>query len=210
MQKKGKRQMMLRFYKGYSEDHVYKMDMSRPVWLILKFTIYGCLGMMVEVFFINIARIMNLIPGIRILVSEFATMTYPPGIPDAMNFPWKFMFGMTSLWMYFVYGTGLAIIEALYTFLSAKKVNMFIRAIFYTFSVLFVEFVAGWIYYFILGDFIWSYKSLLVTTSFSILPFWYVGGLVAEIVVKKMHEKDVEYSFRTDYSIPMPDFKRKN
>ncbi len=199
---KNKEVKALRFYKGFSEEHVYKTDLSHTGWLILKFFIYGCMGMVLEIFFTNFARMASLVPGIGKIVGSFVNMSFPAGIPNPMPFPWRFMFAYSSLWMILVYGSGIYSIEILYFYL--KKLSIFLRAACYAVAVMLIEFIWGWIFRLILGDFIWRYDYGLITTTPSILPYWLFAGVAAEFVVKKMSEKDLEYAFRTNYEIPLP------
>lgn len=208
-EKKGNGEKALRFYHGYSKEAEYETDLSKWQWVVLKFIIYGCLGMVIEIFFTNIVRLATQMSGIGTIVSSFSGMSFPEGIPDQIVFPWQFFFAMSSTWMIMVYGSGFFLLEATYAYLKKMEVPLLLRGLAYSIIILFVEFAWGWIYRLILGDFIWQYKGILVTTTFAILPYWYVASLVFEVVLKKMHEKDVEYAFRTNYNIPLPEFDEK-
>jgi hypothetical protein len=193
----------IRFYKGIAKEYDYEIDLSHHTWLIIKFFIYGGLGMIMEITFSNLVRVLSFMPIIGVAVKSFTGMIFPPGIPDHFLFPWKVMYAMSSLWMVFVYGTGLSFIEWLYPKLKRIKLNIFIRGIFYAVAIVLIEFIWGWIYRLILGEFVWQYQGILVTTTLAVLPYWYIAGIAAEFICKKLHEKDLEYAFRTNYDIPL-------
>ncbi len=197
-----------------------KLDMPRWLWLLVKFFLYGGIGIVLEVIFTSVVRLLHLVPAAGKIVSSFTSMSFPEGIPDQMAFPPQYMFAMSSVWMILVYGSGIFAIEGLYGLLKPdpkRKLFLFrpgllslaFRALVYAVAILAVEFVWGWFFRLVLGGFVWQYNSILVTTTPSILPYWFFAGIAAETVVKKMSEKDLEYAFRTDYEIPMPGARGK-
>ena len=212
---------IVRIIKNRKTVRPLKPVMPRWAWLLVKFFLYGGMGLVLEIVFTDLVRCANAIPGIGKFVSSFTGMTFPAGIPDQMLFPWKYMFAMSSFWMLFVYGTGIYVIEWLYRIFkpSMRHKNMFFRrgvfsrlfrALIYALAIMVVEFTWGWFYRLLLGDFLWQYRSFLVTTTFTILPYWFAGSIVLESIVKKTSEKDLEYAFRTDYELPISGLNEKS
>lgn len=206
---------IIRIHKNRKTVRQLKPVMPKWIWLLVKFFLYGGMGLVLEIVFTDVVRCLHAIPGIGQIVSSFTSMSFPAGIPDQMLFPWKFMFAMSSFWMLFVYGSGIYLIEWIYRMLKPSVrhknillrrgvISRLLRALIYALAIMVVEFTWGWFYRLILGDFLWQYKSFLVTTTFTILPYWFAGSIVLESIVKKTSEKDLEYAFRTDFELPLP------
>ena len=220
-------------YKHYDEEtnHIYDAKTNLPVWVwvFVKFTIYGGLGMILEIVFTDLVRIVqDIFPSSN---PSFTSMIFPNSIPDQMKFDPRYLFSMSSVWMVLVYGSGLLGIESVYRFLNPaqhKRNLLFkkslhatlIRALVYSVVIMVTEFVWGWVLHFVLigsfqlwntvipagtppqdnDFFLWQYRgSSLVTTTPQILLYWFFAGIAAEVVVKKLNENDMRRAFLTDH-----------
>lgn len=169
--------------------------MSKRRWLVVKFCIYGLLGISMELIFNNFKRILSKIPYLSFTVYEFVKMKLPNGIPDELSFPTKYLFSMTNLWVFWVYATGALFIDFLYRHLVTRNVPLLVRALIYTGVIFVTEFCFGWLFRFILGEFVWRYESFLITTNLLIIPHWFLVAILADFVVSKLSNKNVEYAF---------------
>jgi len=209
-----------------------KMDIGPKSWFVFKFFVYGFLGMTVEIVFTNVVRLITLImPFLDPLFKSFKQIVIYHGHIDPFGFPPESLFAYTSVWMFFVYGLGLFAIEILYKLISRIEINffkkhqwwfLFIRLAAYSIAIFITEFATGWIIFGILklieiiglidqAYLVWEYTdsaNFFKTTTFLILPFWLVASFFAEIVIKKMCEKDVEVSIRTNWDVLSGDKKR--
>lgn len=186
--------------------HFPAVNSSNWSWWVIKFFLYGAMGLVLETTFTDLVRFVYNTPDIGRYVSSFTSMGFPPGFPDQMRFPAKYMYAVTSFWMIFVYGTGIYSIEFIYRLFKPVKnhpnllyrkglLSMTFRAFLYSLAITVTEFCWGWIYRFLLGDFLLSYRSILITTTLSILPFWFAGGYILDIIVKKTSDQALENAF---------------
>ncbi len=203
----------MKFLKNFNKRPALVIDESKLkttmpyfVWVIIKFFIYGSLGMVIEIVFNNLTRLLMAtgIGWINRILNSFETIVLPKDIPHAYSFPWEYLYTLETLYSIITYGVGFYLMEFIYSLYMKlkKKPNILLRAIPYTVAIFLTELVLGWAYklVFQLPEFVWRYEgSFLVTTTFSILPHWFFAAMAAEVVIKKMHEKDLEYAFRTDY-----------
>lgn len=138
-----------------------KTDLAPWVWYVVKFLIYGGLGMTMEIVFTDLVRILSYLPGVGSLVGSFSSMVFPQSIPDQMLFDPRYLFAMSSVWMVLVYGTGYLVIQHLYRLMNPAdhKKNPLLkkgwgsrlfRALCYALAIVLVEFAWGWILHFVM------------------------------------------------------------
>ena len=119
----------------------------------LRFIIYGLLGMIIEILFTGFSDIKN------------------------MNFN---LVGHTSVWMFFVYGSAVFVLEPVYGLI--KNENTIIRGCVYATTIFFIEFSSGMILD-MLNITAWKYQGELSVMGYIRLDyamFWFLLGLVFE------------------------------
>lgn len=125
--------------------------------MIIKFVIYGLLGLLTEIFF----------TGIGSLISKDFTLV-----------------GHTYIWMFFIYGLAV-FLEKIHDIIRHK--NILIRGGIWSVVIFSIEFVTGFLLDKIIGICPWDYSGNSPYTVFGYirldyLPFWFVLGLLFERV----------------------------
>lgn len=121
--------------------------------MLLRYMIYGLLGMNMEIFWTGLSQIGS---GSKNLI------------------------GHTSIWMFFIYGTAVIILEPLHNLVSDQ--NWFIRGCVYTTAIFAIEFLSGYLLK-LIGVEAWRYTSPLSVIGLIRLdyaPAWFAVGLIFE------------------------------
>lgn len=134
-----------------------------PVSCLSRFHIYAVHGLAIEIFFTA---------GWEIVTQHNCKM---PGI--------------SSVWAYFIYGSGLLVQEKMYLYMDNKKVNILIRGMVYLLWTYTFEFCTG----FALKQFNacpWDYEPWFAAHFMGLItpvyaPLWFVSNLLAERYLMK-------------------------
>ncbi|MBS4539782.1 hypothetical protein GOQ27_15010 [Clostridium sp. D2Q-11] len=123
--------------------------------MIIKFVMYGLIGLLIEVFF----------TGIGSLISNDFTLI-----------------GHTYIWMFFIYGSAV-FLERIHDIIRDK--NFIIRGGVWSVIIFSIEFVTGFLLHKIIGVCPWDYSgnspyTILGYIRLDYLPFWFVLGLLFE------------------------------
>lgn len=127
--------------------------------MILKFFIYGFLGLIVEIFF----------TGIHSFISRDFTLI-----------------GHTYIWMIFIYGSGV-FLEKIHDVIREK--NIIIRGGIWVVVILSIEFITGILLKNLIGIIPWDYSGSSPYAVFGVIrldyiPYWFILGLIFE----KLHD----------------------
>lgn len=121
--------------------------------MIIRYVIYGLLGMNMEIFW--------------------------TGISGAAHGS-KNLIGHTSVWMFFIYGLAVLVLEPVHNLISDQ--NWFLRGCVYTIVIFAIEFTTGYILR-LFGIEPWHYTnqlSILGLIRLDYAPAWFAVGLIFE------------------------------
>lgn len=135
--------------------------------MIIKFFIYGFLGLLVEIFF----------TGIHSFVSNDYTLI-----------------GHTYIWMIFIYGWG-ALLEKIHDLIRDK--NFILRGGIWVVLILSIEFITGILLKKLIGICPWDYTGsspyqVMGVIRLDYIPYWFVLGLIFE----KIHDSLDAFIFK--------------
>lgn len=147
--------------------HTAKMNnlcnMRNNNFMIIRYMIYGLLGMNMEIFWTGLS-------GIR--------------------FHSKNLIGHTSVWMFFVYGLAVVVLEPVHNLISDQ--NWFFRGCVYTMLIFAIEFTTGYLLR-IFGIEAWNYTtplSILGLIRLDYAPAWFIAGMIFE----QLHNLLIRYN----------------
>ncbi|MBS4536065.1 hypothetical protein GOQ29_10610 [Clostridium sp. D2Q-14] len=126
--------------------------------MLIKFIVYGLLGLLIEIFFTGI---MSLIKS-----KDFT------------------LIGHTYIWMFFIYGSAV-FLEKIHDTIRNK--NFIIRGGIWSLVIFVIEFITGFLLEKIIGICPWDYSgnspyTILGYIRLDYLPYWFILGLLFEKV----------------------------
>ncbi len=130
--------------------------------MLIRYIIYGLLGMNMEIFWTGISQ---------------------------LNTGSKNLVGHTSIWMFFIYGLAVLIMEPIHNLIAAQ--NWFLRGCVWTTVIFVIEFTTGLILR-LLNIEAWRYDgafSILGLIRLDYAPVWFAVGLIFE----RLHNLLVTY-----------------
>lgn len=155
---------------------------------LLRYVIYGVIGLAAEVLFYSLVRIGRGIPWVGKFFLFGWHVDPRLGLDHVWEAPLVAGFGQSSFWMFPVYGTcAFFLLEPWYRRLAGRHV--FLRALVYGLTINAWEIVSGWLLYWATGYQIWYYDDALAIahmTSLFILPVWMATGLIVEAVYREL------------------------
>lgn len=139
--------------------------------MLIKFILYGFLGLLIEIFFTGINSFLN---------GDFTLSSH------------------TYIWMFFIYGLAV-FLEYIHNFIRDK--NILIRGGIWAVLIFSIEFFTGFLLKLIIGKCPWDYTdnsnfTLYGYIRFDYFPFWFLLGLIFE----KIHDfidKEIYINKRT-------------
>lgn len=182
--------------------HSDKKDTSLKRFLLglFRFLLYGMVGVFAEVCLYTIVKVGRQLPLISWAFKFQWKVDKSLNLSAIWNVPVKTFFGQCSLWMFLVYGfCAFFVIEKIYRETFHK--SWILRGILYAFSILFFEFISGFVAYWITGYKIWYYDdalNVLHMTSLYTLPMWFVTGMLVETLYRELMSKKVKASIESE------------
>lgn len=165
---------------------------------VFRFTVYGFLGVALEIFFYNLVRNAQHVPVLKYLF-QFQWRVDPSlNLSAIWDVPAISLYGQCSLWMFFVYGVASFSIEALYR--NFSDVHVALRALGYGLVIFLWECLSGWLLFWGTGLKIWYYAdpgNFFQMTSWFILPIWCVTGLLVEYIYRQLMDPDLVKAIET-------------
>lgn len=168
---------------------------------VFRFSVYGFLGVALEIFFYNLVRNGRAIPGLNLLFQFQWAVDPKLHLSGIWEVPAISLYGQCSLWMFLVYGVASFTIEFMYR--NFSDVHFAARALAYGVVIFLWECLSGWLLYWGTGYRIWYYTdpgNFFEMTSWYILPIWCVTGLLVEYLYRQLMDPDlVEALEKTDW-----------
>lgn len=173
---------------------------TRVTFGLLRFVLYGFVGLASEVIFYTLVRVGRMIPGVELLF-RFSWKVDPRlGLDGVWKAPLVALFGQCSLWMFLVYGlAAFFLIERVYRRLYAYPVLL--RAAAYGLVILAFEAASGLAFERLTGFKIWYYDdplNVLGMTSLAIGPIWMVTGLLVELIYRELMDPRVRDAIESE------------
>ncbi len=163
------------------------------LFALLRFTLYGFVGISAEVFFYTLVKVGRLIPVVRWLFAFDWRVDPRLGLSTIWDAPIRALFGQCSLWMFPVYAlASMLCVEPVYRLLARRPWPL--RAVLYGLGILAFEALSGWGLFWLTGYKIWFYDdrlNVLGMTSLAIGPVWMATGLLVERIYRELMDPKV-------------------
>ncbi|MFT3843196.1 MAG: hypothetical protein QM723_39795 [Myxococcaceae bacterium] len=160
---------------------------------LLRFGIYGFVGIAAEVFFYTAVKVGRDIPLVKYLFMFDWCVDDQLKLDHIKVIEAKTLFGQCSLWMFPVYaGACMLCVEPVYRKLASRP--WFVRAVLYGLGILAFECISGWVLYWVTGYKIWYYAdkgNIAGMTSWFILPIWCATGVLIERIYRELIDPKV-------------------
>ena len=124
---------------------------------LFRFTLYGFLGVALEIFFYNLVRNLRGVPVLGLFFHFDWRVDERLNLGAIWEVPAISLYGQCSLWMFFVYGVASFSIEFAYR--NATDVPWYVRAAGYGVLIFLWECLSGWILFWATGYRIWFYAD---------------------------------------------------
>lgn len=160
---------------------------------LLRFGIYGIVGVAAEVFFYTAVKVGRRVPVVEYLFMFDWRVDDHLELSHIKEVPARTLFGQCSLWMFPVYaGACMLCVEPVYRKLASRP--WLFRAVLYGVGILAFEAASGWVLYWVTGYKIWYYAdrgNIVGMTSLFILPIWCATGMLIERIYRELIDPKV-------------------
>ena len=157
-----------------------------------RFSLYGFLGVALEIVFYNLVRNLKDVPVLGLLFQFDWRVDPSLNLSAIWDVTPKSLYGQCSLWMFGVYAVACFGIEALYR--RAAHVHLALRALGYGLIIFVWECLSGWLLFWATGLKIWFYAdrwNFFEMTSWAILPIWCITGVLVEYIYRQLMDPDL-------------------
>lgn len=173
--------------------HERRTKLSRFLYGVLRFGLFGAGGLAGEVGFYNLVRLGRRVPLLRELFLFQWGVDPKLDLNAIWETPWYVFYGQCSLWMFPVYAGAAWLIGVVYD-RGFCRVHVLWRALAYGLWILLWEWATGWVLFGLTGFRIWYYAdpaAIQQMTSLYILPIWMVTGLMVERIHRELMDPRV-------------------
>jgi hypothetical protein len=185
-----------------------RAGVDKLVYGAFRFTLYGFLGVALEIVFYNLVRTFRDVPVLKYLFMFDWKVDDTLKLGAIWDVPGKSLYGQCSLWMFPVYAVACFAIEFLYRRLP--HVHFALRALVYGLTIFLWECASGWMLYGLTGLKVWYYAdpgNFFQMTSWFILPIWCITGLLVEYIYRQLMDPDLVKAIETAHL--EPEFEQK-
>lgn len=175
-----------------------RVGLDRALYGIFRFSLYGFLGVALEIVFYNLVRICQDEPVLKYLFMFKWRVDETLKLDQIWHVANKSLYGQCSLWMFPVYAVACLAIEFFYR--RFAHLHVALRAVIYGLTIFLWECASGWILYGLTGLKIWYYEdtgNFFHMTSWFILPIWCITGLLVEYIYRQLMDPDLVNAIET-------------
>lgn len=166
--------------------------LRKAAFALLRFVIYGMVGVFAEVCQYSLVRIGRMLPVVEFFFRAEWKVDDRLNLNGIWETPWYVFYGQCSLWMFPVYGLcALLVLERIYKLSVHYRLHFILRGIMYSLAITVFELGTGFILLWLTGYRIWYYSdtgNILTMTSIFLFFVWFVTGMFVEFLYKELME----------------------